>query len=114
MKIRRLAPSAAVGLALAFSAAAQQTDWTGVGSNPSLPEPHHALIPTLNIALATPWKTGEAPIAAPGLAVARFAEGLDHPRWLYVLPNGDVLVAETNGPGIEKPEGLRGLFMTGP
>jgi glucose/arabinose dehydrogenase len=55
---------------------------------------------------------GTKPVAAPGTVVARFAEGLDHPRWIYVLPNGDVLVAETNAP--PKPEdgkGIKGWFM---
>ena len=109
--VRHLAPLAAVGLAFALGAAAQQSDWTGFGASPELPAPKHYLIPTLNIAPASPWAPGEAPTAAPGLAVSRFAEGLDHPRWLYVLPNGDVLVAETNGPGLEKPKGIRGAFM---
>ena len=75
------------------------------GPNPSLPAPKERLIPTLNIAKATGWKQGETPEAAKGLAVSGYATGLDHPRWLYVLPNGDVLVAETNTP---KQEGAAG------
>ena len=63
-----------------------------------LPPPHPTLIPTVNIAPAKGWPAGATPIAADGLKVAAFASGLDHPRWLYVLPNGDVLVAETNRP----------------
>ena len=52
----------------------------------------------MNIAPANPWPEGTAPTAAPGLAVNEYAGGLDHPRWLHVLPNGDVLVAESNAP----------------
>jgi len=79
----------------------------GTGLHPELPAPEHSLIPTLNIAPAKGWPTGGKPTAAPGTSVARFAQGLDHPRWLYVLPNGDVLVAETNAP--PKPEDSKGL-----
>src|SRR3569833_1997632 len=68
----------------------------GIGPHPSLPEPDVRLLPTVRAAGATGWPAGAAPTAAPGLAVRAFAAGLDHPRWLYVLPNGDVLVAETN------------------
>ena len=84
----------------------------GTGPSPKLPEPNKTLIPTVNIAPAVGWANGAKPIAAPGTQVAVFAEGLDHPRWLYVLPNGDVLVAETNAP--PKPEdskGIRGWVM---
>src|SRR5688500_2865986 len=68
----------------------------GVGPAPELPPPEETLIPTVNIAPATGWPEGVMPSAAPGLRVVSFASRLDHPRWLYVLPNGDVLVAETN------------------
>ncbi|MGF6285454.1 PQQ-dependent sugar dehydrogenase [Pseudomonas silensiensis] len=84
----------------------------GIGPSPKLPEPNKTLIPTVNIAPAIGWPDGTKPIAATGTQVAAFAEGLDHPRWLYVLPNGDVLVAETNAP--PKPEdgkGVRGWVM---
>ena len=88
----------------------QVTD--GSGPSPQLPEPNKTLIPTVNIAPAIGWPEGGKPTAAPGTQVAAFASGLDHPRWLYVLPNGDVLVAETNAP--PKPEdgkGIRGWVM---
>jgi glucose/arabinose dehydrogenase len=88
----------------------QVTD--GTGPSPKLPEPNKTLIPTVNIAPAIGWPAGAKPTAAPGTQVAAFAEGLDHPRWLYVLPNGDVLVAETNAP--PKPDdskGIRGWVM---
>lgn len=70
----------------------------GSGPNPELPPPVQTLLPTVRIAEATGWPEGEKPNAADGLAVNAFATGLDHPRMLYVLPNGDVLVAETAAP----------------
>jgi len=66
------------------------------GPNPSLPAPHKSLFPTYNVPSVKGWKDGEHPTAAGGLVVKAFATGLEHPRWLYVLPNGDVLVAEGN------------------
>jgi glucose/arabinose dehydrogenase len=73
-----------------------------IGPHPALPKPSKRLIPTINIAIAKGWPKDTKPVAAPGLAVSAYATGLDHPRWLYVLPNGDVLVAETNAPA--RPE----------
>ena len=80
----------------------------GFGPNPVLPPPQPAMVSTVNIAPAVGWADGQQPHAAAGLAVEAFADGLDHPRWLYVLPNGDVLVAETNAPPKEAdgPQGL--------
>lgn len=69
-----------------------------VGPKPVLPAPDKQLIPTVNIAPAVGWPEGAAPTPAQGWTVQAFARGLDHPRWIYVLPNGDVLVAETNAP----------------
>lgn len=69
-----------------------------VGARPQLSEPDETLIPTIKVAKAVGWKAGEKPVAAAGLSVAAFAEGLEHPRWIYVLPNGDVLVSESNSP----------------
>ena len=68
------------------------------GPDPKLPPPQHALLPTVKIAPAKGWPDGAKPKPRQGLSVQAFATGLDHPRWLYVLPNGDVLVAETNAP----------------
>ncbi len=70
----------------------------GTGPSPQLPAPTKTLVPTVNIAPAKGWPTGTGPMAADGLTVQAFADQLDHPRWLYVLPNGDVLVAESNAP----------------
>ena len=84
----------------------------GMGPDPELPPPEKTLIPTVNVAPATGWPEGVMPSAAPGLRVVSFADGLEHPRWLYVLPNGDVLVAETNAP--PRPGnagGIRGWVM---
>ena len=84
----------------------------GTGPKPVLPPPQASLIPTLNIAPAEPWRAGAVPQAAAGTRVTAFARDLDHPRWLCTLPNGDVLVAETNSP--PKPEdgkGIRGWVM---
>ena len=85
----------------------------GTGPEPKLPPPNQTLIPTVNIAPAERWAEGEKPVPAEGLAVTEFAAGLEHPRWLYTLPNGDVLVAESNAP--ERPEdrsGIKGFIMT--
>jgi glucose/arabinose dehydrogenase len=79
----------------------------GMGSQPSLPQPNPTLIPTVNIAPAIGWPLGIKPTPADGLSVNAYAIELDHPRWIYVLPNGDVLVAETNAPS--KPEDGKGI-----
>ncbi len=82
------------------------------GYNPPLPSPTKDLVPTVNIAKAVGWPQGAMPKAAEGLKVNAFAKQLDHPRWIYVLPNNDVLVAETNAP--PKPEdgkGIKGWVM---
>ncbi|MGZ8369524.1 MAG: DUF7133 domain-containing protein [Caulobacteraceae bacterium] len=82
------------------------------GPNPVLVAPEKSLIPTFGVPKAVGWPQGRTPQAAPGFQVAKFAGGFEHPRWLYVLPDGDVLVAETNAP--PKPEdgkGLRGFVQ---
>ncbi len=83
-----------------------------MGATPTLPQPNKTLIPTVNIAPATGWPAGVMPVPMAGLRVTALATGLVHPRWLHVLPNGDVLVAESNKPS--KPEtgfSLRGWIM---
>ncbi|WP_407352777.1 PQQ-dependent sugar dehydrogenase [Luteimonas sp. R10] len=83
----------------------------GTGPNPALPEPRTSLIPTVNIAPAVGWPDGARPTPAPGFAVTGFARGLDHPRMVYVLPNGDVLVAESDAPEDQTKQGLKGKAM---
>jgi len=103
------------GLALAVAGCAepaQQPVTSAMGPSPMLEAPKTSLLPALKIAEAKSWATGQTPVAAQGLSVKAFASGLDHPRWLHVLPNGDVLVAETNAP--ERPDeggGIRGYFQ---
>jgi glucose/arabinose dehydrogenase len=70
----------------------------GMGPTPVLPPPHQTRIPTVKFARAIGWPTGATPTAAPGLSVSAYARGFDHPRWLHVLANGDVLVAESDAP----------------
>ena len=84
----------------------------GTGPAPKLPSPAPERIPTVAVADAAGWAEGTSPRPAAGLRVTAFAQQLDHPRWLHVLPNGDVLVAETAAP--ERPEenkGVRAWFM---
>ncbi len=97
---------------VACAAHAQNSPPVGYGYNPALPKPEKALIPTVKVAKATGWPAGGKPVAVAGLKVNAFADKLDHPRWIYTLPNGDVLVAETNAP--PKPDdgkGIKGWFM---
>lgn len=111
----RVAPALLVGVAMVLSAcgaAARLPVSAGTGPHPELPAPKGSLLPLINVVTAKGWPAGAKPVAAPGLAVAPFAQGLVHPRWVYVLPNGDVLVAETNAPTRpEDSKGLRGWFF---
>jgi glucose/arabinose dehydrogenase len=107
-----VAAACAAGVLAGCGESASLTVAEGMGPRPELPPPNRSLIPVIEIAPATGWENGGAPVAADGLAVQAFARDLDHPRWLYVLPNGDVLVAETNAP--ERPEdgkGIKGAIM---
>ena len=109
-----LALAGSMALALAQPA----TPGPGLGPNPQLPAPEKSgLVPTFNIAPAQGWPQGTQPQAPAGFKVTALARGLDHPRWVYTLPNGDVLVAESNKPppaeGAKNvhSDGLRGLAM---
>lgn len=96
----------------ACGASEQLPEGASFGANPTLPEPDTSLIPTVRIAPAKGWSGDKTPKAAEGFSVKAFASNLDHPRWLHVLPNGDVLVAETNAPA--KPDdgqGIKGWVM---
>ncbi len=98
------------GISIMTSACAHSAELpvsAGTGRAPTLPAPSTSLIPTVKVAKAVRWEANGAPTPARGLAVTRFAAGLDHPRWLHVLPNGDVLVAETNAP--DRPVARKGL-----
>lgn len=94
---------------LALSACGQAPSTTDItdfiGPNPKLVAPSERVFPTVNVAEANGWPAGSTPKAAPGLAVNEFAGELSHPRWLYVLPNGDVLVAESDSPGTDRTGG---------
>ena len=81
------------------------------GVDPTLQAPKAESFPTVEIAKPVGWAEGEAPVPAEDLEVARFAEGLDHPRVLYALPNGDVLVTLTRAPG-DQFGGEGGFFDT--
>src|SRR5436190_19933066 len=106
-KVALLCASISFALAGCASETSKLPAGEDIGAHPTLPPPNHTLLPTLKIAPAKGWGDGAKPVAAPGLDVHAFAVDLDHPRWLYVLPNGDVLVAETNAP--PKPEDQRGV-----
>jgi glucose/arabinose dehydrogenase len=111
---RLLALCLAAVLVPACGNTADLPESAGVGPNPELPPPQKSLLPTVNIAPAIGWREGAKPVPAQGATVVAFAEQLDHPRWLHVLPNGDVLVAESNAP--ERPLrkdllGIRGWVM---
>ena len=100
----------AISLALPLAGCDDQETATAgqtFGPRPTLVAPEKSLIPTVNFAKAVGWAAGGKPVAADGMAVNAFATGLDHPRTLHVLPNGDVLVAETNAP--ERPQETSGI-----
>jgi glucose/arabinose dehydrogenase len=104
--------AALAACALAAAEATHVGELLSTGPNPVLPAADPQLVPTVHVAKAVGWAEGGLPHAAEGMSVTALATGLAHPRWLYVLPNGDVLVAETNAPA--KPEdakGLKGWFM---
>jgi len=110
-RVARSTAVLAVIVAAGCGAPARLPIESGIGPHPELPAPNTSLIPLVAIAPAKGWPNGGRPVPAAGLTVAPFATGLDHPRWLYVLPDGDVLVAESNGP--ERPKnnpGLKGWF----
>lgn len=117
LRAQALARAIACGLSMFFIAgcggSARLAAKADTGPNPTLPEPTRSLVPTVKVAKAVGWSAGATPTPASGLAVNAFASGLDHPRWLYVLPNGDVLVAETNRPPTPDPPSnpIRGMFM---
>ncbi|CAN7611836.1 sorbosone dehydrogenase family protein [Phenylobacterium sp. LjRoot225] len=105
---------AAVLSALALCACAHGSSdpLVGFGPDPPLAAPQKSLIPIIGAPKAVGWPADAAPQAPPGFVVTRFAEGLEHPRWLLVLPNGDVLAAEAaSEPNPAGPKGLRGWLQ---
>jgi glucose/arabinose dehydrogenase len=110
----RLAACALAGvLAAGCGSTTSAPETMGIGPKPTLPQPDTSTVPTINVVEAIGWAEGTAPTPADGATVAAFARDLDHPRWLHVLPNGDILVAETNAP--PRPEdnkGVKGFFFT--
>src|SRR5262245_20890784 len=103
----RTAFVAASALALAACAAGQEVPTAQtVGPGPTVPKPQTSLIPVMRTPKAESWAAGDAPTAPAGFQVVRFAEGLDHPRWMHVLPNGDVLVALSSTKP-KKPKGIQ-------
>jgi glucose/arabinose dehydrogenase len=107
MRVDRLGIAAAAVLLFGCGDKAKLAEQASEGPDPQIPAPRESVIPTVNIADAVGWADHDRPMPAAGLAVKAFATGLDHPRWMLVLPNGDVLVAETNAP--ERPEDSRGI-----
>jgi glucose/arabinose dehydrogenase len=117
MRMRTIAAASCAALAAAAltagcASSSNVPERQGFGPTPVLPKAESSMVPTINVVKAVGWGERETPDAAEGLVVTAFARGLEHPRWLLVLPNGDVLVAETNAP--ERPEegkGLRGWMF---
>ncbi len=111
----RLIATAVLG-ALALTGCSSQGSsdpLVGFGPNPPLPAPQKSILPTLGTPKAIGWPAGAAPKAPPGFVVTRLADGLAHPRWLLVLPNGDVLVAESaSEPKKGGPKGLREIVQS--
>ena len=106
---RILATASAALLLAACGKSAELSVEEVTGPNPRLAAPSSSTLPTVSVADAVGWADGEMPVAAAGLQVNAFAGGLDHPRWLFVLPNGDVLVAETNKPAPAPEAGSDGI-----
>lgn len=100
--------AALAGLLLSACEQSRLPPGADVGPQPTLPEPVPSR--TVNVAPAQPWPEGQLPKPAPGLVLTEFARDLRHPRWVTVLPNGDVLVAESNAPE-GKPSGIKGWIM---
>lgn len=105
-----LALTLAAPLAISLSGCGERSnvpEHETYGANPALPQPTKSSIPTVNIAPATGWPAGAQPTAAAGLSVTAFATGLTHPRTILALPNGDVLVAESDAPPKEEAQGIK-------
>jgi len=111
LRVRTAAAGAVVIALAACGDAARLTVEEGTGPRPVLPAPRTSLLPTVHVAKAVGWTGDAAPTPAAGTRVIAFASGLDHPRWLLVLPDGGVLVAETGAPARTDRWSLRGWIM---
>jgi glucose/arabinose dehydrogenase len=111
LRARALVAGATVMALGACGDAARLTVEEGSGPQPMLPAPRASRVPTVNVAKAVGWSGDAAPTAAAGTRVVAFARGLDHPRWLLVLPDGSVLVAESSAPPREEAWSLRRWIM---
>ena len=109
--LRILAMGASISLLAGCGEESSLPKGADVGSSPTIAKPTETMIPTVNVAPAKGWEGGQTPTAADGLKVNAFARGLNHPRSILVLPNGDVLVAESNAPPKEQSQGIRGFVM---
>ncbi|MBM3551195.1 MAG: sorbosone dehydrogenase family protein [Alphaproteobacteria bacterium] len=111
--IRKILFALAVMALAACDRGPELPESAGYGPHPTLPDPHPTgAFPYVNIAHAVGWRGVEKPAPAEGLGVDAFSRGLDHPRWLYELPNGDILVAESDAPKSEEGGGgIRGFIM---
>jgi glucose/arabinose dehydrogenase len=89
-----------------------KTEVNGPSSEISLPKPLSTFIPTVNIAKATYWPEGKKPVPKSGFSVSLFAKDIDHPRWMYMLPNGDILVAQSNKPSKNSLGGVKGVVSS--
>lgn len=111
MKIKSLIIPVLVATALSGCGESAKNDISaGMGPNPTLPEPVKTMLPTVHVAEAVGWENDNKPVAVQGVNVNAFATKLDHPRWLYELPNGDVLVAETNLVKKDQSGSIKGWF----
>jgi glucose/arabinose dehydrogenase len=111
MKLTGVLACTAVVMSGCTPAPGSSDPFVGFGPNPPMPAPQSSLIPQVGVPDVVSWPAGATPKAPPGFTVTRYAGGLDHPRWLLPLPNGDVLVAEAAAPpssGDETNAGIRG------
>ncbi|MEX6507369.1 sorbosone dehydrogenase family protein [Jiella sp. M17.18] len=111
---RRVAALAVAGVAAVVLTGASDGQFdvsSQIGPNPKLPEPHQYLLPPMHLAPVVGWKKGETPSVPAGLKISALATGLQHPRTVYVLPNGDVLIVQSKGPNVEPIERPKDLIM---
>jgi glucose/arabinose dehydrogenase len=110
-RIAVLALAGVSTLAVAARGADSFDPMSQVGPNPVLPEPQQYLFPPMHLAKVVGWKQGEAPTVAPGLKIEALARNLQHPRSIYVLPNGDILVVESKSPNVQPIERPKDIVM---